>query len=269
MSARAHSHFLEERCTWTCDRLPWITMLLLLSNLVCFSLRPADLSSVSYKATESSQQWSTVWTYAFFHVDEYHLLSNMLVFVPAGALLEATDSNARMVIVTLCGIPYAAMGHGLFERTRGVIGFSGVVYAVIVYQLALLSKNWKEMRCRPTHTDPWVTTRAFLSSSQIRLVVFVFLFVAEIILSSRSSTISLGGHIVGGISGLFVGLAIGSNVRLDWWEVLMPLVGVVGHLSLALAGFCSIQVASGTYGLLLTPLLSLFAAKELMLGVST
>ena len=165
--------------------------------------------------------------------------------------------------MTACAIPYSALGHGFVERNRGVVGFSGVIYATLAYQVALLAKNWKEMRCRSHHPSPLIAARACISSAQVRLLVIVFLILSEIALMQRATNVSHGGHGIGAASGMLTGLAIGSNVYLDCWEVVAPVLGVIGHLALSLAGFVTMQVAGATYGLILSVPLAVYASKEL------
>ena len=111
-------HFLQERCLFTCNRFPWVTAVFFSVNLAIFYHVSAPLHTVAYRADATSTQWGTTWSYAFFHVDSYHLWSNMIIFFLGGALLEATDTNGRMLLVTLCAIPYSAMGHGFAYVSR-------------------------------------------------------------------------------------------------------------------------------------------------------
>lgn len=222
------------------------------------------MSRVAYVADGSSAQWGTAWSYAFFHADAYHLWSNMVIFLLGGALLEATDTNGRLLVTTLCAIPYSALGHGLVYGNRvGVVGFSGVVYAVLAYQLSLLIKNWQEMRCRLNNPDPYIAFRSCVSSAWVRIAIAIILILSEVGLMQGATNVSHGGHGFGAVSGVLVGLAIGSNVLLDWWELLIPIVGILGHLALALSAFANLQSAVGTYGLLTAVPLAIYSAKEL------
>lgn len=262
--AQKRPHFLQQRCAYSLNRFPWATLSFFVLNVVTFYGASIVPEQIAYSKGDSGAQWRTVWSYAFFHVDAYHLWSNMVVLLLAGSLLEATDANARMVVTTLCAIPCSAIGHGLVYGIHvPVVGFSGVVYAVLAYQFSLLAKNWKEMRCRPRSEDPFIECRALISSAPIRLCVAIVLVVVEVSLMHNTTGVSHGGHGFGALSGFFVGLAIGSNVYFDWWECVIPLIGIIGHLGLVMAAFASMQVAGGTYGLLLTIPVALFVVREL------
>lgn len=246
-----------------CNRFPWVTLCLFFTEIVVFFTTSVTLTEVAYDPRDSLGHWKTVWTHAFFHVDTYHLYSNMFVFLFAGALLEATDTNSRLLLVVLCSIPIAALGHGIVSPSRRVIGASGYVYAVLTYQIALLIKNWREMRCRSNHRDPWIETRSCISSAPVRLVIILLLLTSEISLHANATDISTGGHVFGALSGLLIGLAVGTNVTFDWWELTLPVVGLASYLAVGVVGFPTRQVACGTYALLLSQLVAFYAAKEL------
>ena len=261
---RARPHFLQERCADSCNRFPWVTLFLVCTNIIVFYVADDPTRALAYRANGSPAQWGTAWSYAFFHVDAYHLWSNMIIFVLGGALLEATDTNGRLLVVSICAVPCSALGHGIVYGDRvGVIGFSGVVYAVLAYQLALLVKNWREMRCRPNNPDPYIACRACVSSAPVRIVIAIILLLGEIGFMQGATNVSRGGHGFGALSGVFVGLAIGSNVLLDWWELVIPVIGMLGQISLSCAGFATRQSAVGMYGLLASLPIALYAAKEL------
>ena len=185
----------------------------------------------------------------------------------AGVLLEAaaaaaTDTNLRLLIVIAAATPISVIGHGLFSDNP-VIGASGYVYAVLVYQIALLLKNWREMRTRASHPNARIEWRATYSSSVVRLIFAIVLLVTEIVLS-QYTTVSKGGHLFGALTGLFVGLAVGSNVTItiDVWEILLPWFGVCGLLALLMVGVATNQIAATLFGWIAMPIVIFYAARK-------
>ena len=96
-SGTPRKHFLQERCTWTWDRLPWTTSVLAVVETVVFRWVPRR-ARWGYSVRNPDSWWEP-WTYAFFHLDSTHLGTNMGTLLLSGVVLEATDSNLRMLLV--------------------------------------------------------------------------------------------------------------------------------------------------------------------------
>ena len=258
----ARPHFLERRCTGGWDRLPIATSVFLVAAVACFySLEVAtQVDDLAYE--RESPPWYTAWAYAFGHLSASHLWSNMVIFALGGALFEATEGNARLVVVIGASTPIAALGHGVFSGRR-VLGASGYVYATLTYQIALLLKNWREMRARPHHEDGWIACRSVASSAPMRLTIALILFIAEIVSSQYTSNVSNGGHLFGALAGIFLGVTVGSNVVIDACELCCPLVGLVGYLALAIVGFATRQYAAGALALVPLPVAIAIAVGEI------
>eukprot|EP00966_Prymnesium_polylepis_P290436 6709049-Prymnesium_polylepis.1 len=205
-------HFLDKRCTFTVDRWPWVTCSLCISCIAIF-YAGIDSSNFAYKINNPSA-WATPFLYAFFHANSSHLWSNMIIFLLAGIAFEATENTWRLFITVMVSTPLAAGGQG-FASENGVIGASGFVYAVIVYQLALVLKNFREMRYRPYAKSLYISVRSVISAATTRLIFGLVLLVAEIVSTQYNNNISHGAHALGAASGILLSMAMGSNVVID------------------------------------------------------
>lgn len=236
-------HFLEERCTGACDRWPIVTSALVVS---CIAVFYSNVPLLPYARDGMPERWYAPFAYAFFHVDAFHLWSNVIILFLAGVVFEATETNARLLLTLMVSAPFAAAGQG-FASDRGVVGISGVVYAVLVYQVALVVKNCREMRSRPSHPDWYVVTRSSLSSSCARLSFGLVLLVGEIITSQYAADVSYGGHALGAVSGFLLSLSIGSNVVIDACELVVPLAGLCGLIAVVVAIVSTGQYAAAIW----------------------
>ena len=244
-------HFLAERCTYTFFRYPWITTILCATCIgfhyvddIGFEMsyardHCAPVAAPKSENCEAFHYWYTPATHYIAHVSDGHLWQNIFILAIAGTILELTESSARMLLTVFVSGPIAAAGHGLFYPNR-VRGVSGVVYAVIVYQIALVCKNFREMQFR-TDGSIYIMYRAALSAAPTRLLIGALLLLAEIVVSATSSNVSHAAHVAGGIAGFFCGLAFGSNVVIDPLEFIIPFVGVIGLFGLIL-GILSQQI---------------------------
>lgn len=246
-------HFLDERCTFSLNRFPFVTLAFFAA---CAAAHYAKVEQAAYSTTA---EWYTPFSYAFFHTDSSHLWNNMVVFIVAGSINELIGGNGRMLTVVLVSIPIAASGHGLFYSNR-VVGASGVVYATIVYQLTLVVKNWHEMRIRTDNGG--LLVRSLVSDRRARVAVALVLLVSEIIVSRRSTNISHATHGFGSLAGFALSVAIGVNVRIDCWELVLPCIGTIIYVSLLVVCIGSGQAEAGAFAALPLPLVFFFAGKE-------
>lgn len=235
-------HFLQRRCTYTYDRWPWATCAFFIACVCTFygtdSLQP-------YRRNDPSR-WFAPFVYAFFHIDSFHLWSNMIILLFGGVAMEATETTLRVFLTIMISIPLSAAGQG-FASDRGVVGASGFVYAILVYQVALVLKNCREMRVRSNHREWYIVLRSVLSSAYTRLAFGILLLIAEIIVSQYSTNVSSAGHALGAVAGLFAGMAIGTNVVIDVAELIIPLVGWCGLFGLVIAALSTSQYAAALW----------------------
>ena len=264
-------NFMNERCTCGIDRVPVVTISVFVLQLcVFYSSQPWSSNmwyAYGYRHPEHTN-WFSPLTYSVFHIDVFHLWSNMGVFVISGAIIELTEASVRLAVVLLISTPMAAMGHGLVS-TAPVVGASGFVYATIAYQLALAFKNWREMRI--LRDSPVFTTfTSIISSVYMRVFVAVLLLVMEFAFSNTVSNTSHGGHALGALAGLTVGIVIGSNVRIDFLEVVLPCIGllmyIVGAMAIAAA---SGQILCLVYLIVCFPILIWYVLQEWMQWIAT
>ncbi len=250
-------HFLDARCTYSLNRLPLVTLAIFITNVV-FYYQP--VTRVSYSTT--SPIWYSSLSYAFFHSDASHLWNNMVIFLISGTINESIGGNGRMLVLVLASIPIAASGHGLYHE-NGVVGASGIVFAVIVYQLTLVLKNWNEMRTRLDHRNFCVALRSMFSDARARVTFAVLLLISEILVAQQQETnISHATHAFGALSGACLSAAICVNTKLDWWEFAIPWIGVALYVLLVVVAFLSNQKSAGLFSFVPLPFVILYACKE-------
>lgn len=211
--------------------------------------RPDDPNNVLNKMNTVSQDkrecdeeayWYTPATHSIAHTTDNHLWQNMVTAAIAGTILELTESSARVLLTVLVSGPASAGGHGIVYPNNPVRGVSGVVFAFIIYQLALAAKNFREMRIRQNGSF-LIVYRSTLSATSTRLVFAALLLASEIVLSATTTNVSHAGHAAGAAAGFFCGLAFGSNVVIDPLEIVIPFVGVLGLFGMILGILASEQ----------------------------
>lgn len=261
-------HFLQERCTYTVFRFPWVTSTLCAVCIAVYYtdesfqisyarnhceliererglLNPEDPNHIANKgavdgpACDNHKYWYTAATHSIAHNSGEHLWQNIVILAIAGTILELTESSARTLLTVLISGPASAAGHGILHDNP-VRGVSGVVYAVIAYQIALVAKNFREMRFRDDGTF-LVIYRSALSAASSRLIIGAMLLISEIVVSVNSTNVSHSGHAAGAIAGVFCGLAFGSNVIVEPLEIIIPFVGVIGLFGMILGVLASGQ----------------------------
>lgn len=269
MTETGRVHFLQQRCTYTIFRFPWITCTLCAVCIAVYytretfqmsyardhceliargwSLRvPNDPNNIQNKYRtdapddcDNHKYWYTAATHSIAHNTERHLWQNILILVIAGTILELTESSARALLTVLIAGPTSAAGHGIVHDNP-VRGVSGIVYGIIVYQIALVAKNFREMQFRDDGSF-LVIYRSALSAASSRLVIGALLLISEIAVSVNSTNISHSGHAAGALAGALCGLAFGSNVIIEPLEIIIPFVGVLGLFGMILGVLASGQ----------------------------
>ena len=183
--------------------------------------------------------WYTPVTSIFMHLNLAHLLSNALVLVWAGVLLEVTEGSLHMWNVCIGAGTLGCGYHGVYADSR-VRGASGAIYGVLWSQIGLLALNWSDMPGR------WV-----------RLLIALGLFAAELTLyiAWHDERIAYQAHLFGSLAGIFISLVSGKNVVLYRWELLLNVGGIIGYVGLV-AGVCAgAQWAAAGWAALIVPLL--------------
>ena len=215
---------------------------------------PVNLSDLAY---DVRSPWYTSITYAFFHTSGGHLWSNVIVFALAGTMNELIGSSLRALILTCAAIPVSASGQGVYSPDRSVVGLSGVVYAAVLYQLALAVKNFKEMGAERS------LCLRFVSHGITRVCLAASLLASEIALSfTQGSGVSYASHVFGSTCGVAVSFAIGVNLVQHENEILLPWIGVAMFAALTCVAFVTGQAACGLLEFACLFPLCMYASRE-------
>lgn len=242
--------------------MPIVTISMFILQLTIFYSSSSPKAWKTYGYQHPGRiSWFTPLTYSVFHLDSFHIWSNMIIFLVSGTIIELTEAGLRLAIVLLISTPMAAMGHGLVSSSL-VVGASGFVYATITYQLALALKNWREMRVR-RDASAIITFRSIVSSVYTRLLIGVVLLTSEIGFSNARTNTSHGGHAFGALGGLVVGVVVGSNVRIDMLEIVLPALGLLAYIVSAMAiSAASGQILCLVYFVVFLPILIWYVLQE-------
>jgi membrane associated rhomboid family serine protease len=175
------------------DRLPLVTAALALICLVAYVMEvdayglfpDADELRAAGGASRDAiadGDWWTLLTANVLHVTPWHLLLNLLALLIVGILLEREVGWARFGVLCLVG-GLASMGLGvLLQIGAGVVGVSGVVYAIAA----------------------WAVVRDVHRTRALGIVAWSILPIG-VIYTFLVPGISIGGHLGGLLAGLTVG----------------------------------------------------------------
>jgi rhomboid-related protein 1/2/3 len=109
----------------------------------CWSEVPLYLSS---NAEENREETWRYLSYALLHLDFMHLMSNMLIFLPTGIILELVHGPVRIGAIFFMGIIFGALGHLAYQEGGSLIGASAGCYAILGTNIANVVKNGDVMK---------------------------------------------------------------------------------------------------------------------------
>ena len=227
-------------------RFPYYTLIYVVVCIFMFfrddTATQGNLAYVHDRATGTSSEWYTPMSATFLHVNGAHLWLNMCMLGMGGGLLEFTEGHYFMLTLHLGAGPLAFGFHGFGSRMR-VRGASGVIYAIIFSQVALLKLNWRELRC-----ERWV--RLLMLSALIAMEVSLYI-------TSPAHSTSYLSHLFGALIGICISLVCAKNVKVTWWEPIVIALAFGAYVSFCIFIFITGQFACAIWGLGVTPKLLL------------
>jgi len=227
---------------------PLVTAVLVAAVIIAYhtggaapSLNTSSFSaSITYAAGESA--WYTSLSASLGHLHPTHLWSNVAMLAAAGALCEVTEGHLRMVLLAWGGATLGFGFYGAIAQTGStVVGISGIIYALIWVELAMLALNWSQMFFR------WLRLGGMLALLTADLVLYLA--------GQQGDSVAFWAHVGGQLAGILIGLAIGVNVVRQAWEVWLRVIGVVGVGVMVIVVMARQQIAAGVLGALLLPFL--------------
>ncbi|XP_027211267.1 rhomboid-related protein 2 isoform X1 [Penaeus vannamei] len=185
---------------------------------------PAPIySPLIYNPYRRYEAWRFV-SYALIHSGWLHLVTNLVMQLLFGVLLELVHRWWRIMLVYFAGVLAGSLAHSLTAPSMYLAGASGGVYSVMYAHAGNLVLNWSEMEYR------W-----------IQLIIIIFVSVLDLSYAFYdtygSATPSNTGHMAhlgGAIAGVLVGVSILRNLqrrrweRVCWWVSFIIYVILVG-----------------------------------------
>jgi len=194
-------------------------------------------------------------TYMFLHGDTYHLAWNvcfqLLVGIPLEMGQPGWKGSLRVGSLFMAGIFVGALGAGISERSKYLVGSSPGTYALIMAHLATIALNWKEDGKLAKKQSEEKGTTPYQAYLLTKIRVARLIFVIGFMLTDAGLTIknvlqceadgsdckqiSRAGHAFGAIVGLMVGVFVLKNRKVEDWEI-----------KLQIAAFSVFSIFSGT-----------------------
>ncbi len=211
---------------------PWITLLLILANVVVFAVElsqgselpvfaqrwglvPADVSAwLRQQPGADAGPDVTLLTSMFLHADWLHLLLNMLYLAVFGATVERRLGRLRYTVLYLVAGVVGGLAHVLSGPTSDVpaIGASGAIAGVIGANLVLLPGASVGSLAPVLFPQPVRNVPAFVLLAIWAIAQF-FTGLATIAAASR---MAWWAHVGGFLGGVVLALLLRTRER-RWW----------------------------------------------------
>ncbi|WP_108125359.1 rhomboid family intramembrane serine protease [Saccharospirillum mangrovi] len=193
------------------NSIPWVTYLLLATNLVVFGLShiPVDTAAVfnQYSFIAAQPEWKTAFTSMFLHANLVHILGNMFFLWMYGDNVEDTLGPVRYLG---CYLLLGLLATGTYWLLRGfstvpLVGASGAISGVMGLYLVFYPH---------AHTDLYFPTRhrwiliAHLSARGAILAWLACQLVFFALTIKHSGGTAFSAHIGGLLGGVGLGLLL-------------------------------------------------------------
>ncbi|XP_071524961.1 rhomboid-related protein 1-like [Panulirus ornatus] len=182
-------------------------------------------SPLIYNPYRRYEAWRYL-TYALIHSGYVHLVTNLVMQLVLGLLLELVHGWWRVGTIYLAGVLAGSLSQSITAPRTYLAGASGGVYSITYAHVGNLLLNWSEMSFR------WV-----------QLILCLSLTIGDISFalwdSYGSPTPSNTGHMAhlgGAIAGALVGINILRNLKKRQWERYCWWAALVIYLALVLVG---------------------------------
>lgn len=155
-----------------------------------------------------------------------------------GGLLEFSEGHAFMAAIHIGSGPLGFGFHGI-ESDMRVRGASGVIYAIMFAQVALLIMNWRELRC-----ERWLRLLVLVGLTSMEVVMYV---------TNPNHGTAYFAHLFGALIGIGISVICAQNVKVRWFEPILIAVAFVAHVAYCIVMFGTGQSPCGLWGLLIVP----------------
>lgn len=179
---------------------PWVNWLLLLANLGFFAAQLLDPSLMQRAMLAvPSLDLPQFLTYAFVHVNGWHLLFNLPVLYVLGGGVNDRLGHVGYLAFYLAGAVFSGIGF-IFAGGSAVVGASGAIGAVMGGYLVLQPRSRIIMR--------FFRLSAHVPSTYLIIAYFLYNLVMSLIRSADTQDVAYEAHLAGMIFGFIICLAL-------------------------------------------------------------
>jgi membrane associated rhomboid family serine protease len=188
-----------------CRSRPWVNGLLLLANAAVFAGQMADPTLMRrYMLAMPTIDLPRFLTYAFVHVNAWHLAFNLPVLYVLGGGVNDRLGPVGYLAFYLGGGVFAGIGF-ILAGGDAVVGASGAIGAVMGGYLALLPKSQIVMR--------FFGFSAYVPSLYLIVIYFLYNLVMSLSGGVTTQEVAYAAHVAGMVFGFVVCLGL-MGVRL-------------------------------------------------------
>ncbi|XP_012934992.2 rhomboid-related protein 2 [Aplysia californica] len=151
------------------------------------------------------EAWRFV-SYCLMHEGFVDLLFNVVLQLAFGIPLEIMFSFWRVMILYICGVVVASLGHSVCDRYYGLAGAAGGCYAVLAAHVLSMIMNWKNLNNNKKESG----AKRILCSVTLRIIIILILVAAQIALAVYrrwgvdDPKVGIAAHVGGIVTGKWV-----------------------------------------------------------------
>ncbi|KAL3270312.1 hypothetical protein HHI36_009363 [Cryptolaemus montrouzieri] len=199
ITPKSNKHDTKEICNYCVQNIPYLIVVISLTEAIFFIKSDINLRHLlRFEPNRRYQIWRYL-TYMLIHEDAVHLVLNMILQCIFAFFLETKQGRIRVGIVYLVGGLTGALGASCLNPGL-LIGASAGVYSLLISLVADLYLNYENTKYKVCRS----LCIAVIVLSDISFNFYHYL-------SRDEPLISWEAHVFGGITGLFLGLALYNN----------------------------------------------------------
>jgi len=210
---------------------PWFTFIsvVLLIGIYIFneyfkSSGTVIFDMLVYNPARRYEVWR-YFTYILLHGSVLHLTLNLCLLLMVSLPLEMTHGTVRTQIVALAGAITSCLLFSVSNPKAFLVGSSGAVTSLVTAHLASIILNWREdtlilrQRFRNSQATSPIFGKPVRIARVLLVIVILCLDIYKFCQDNEDTKIAFTAHIGGAVSGLFVGIVVLQNRRVQHWEV--------------------------------------------------
>jgi membrane associated rhomboid family serine protease len=202
---------IKEECI---KHFPFYSLFMLFIYLSFYYIFPESNYSSIELNTKYSYQIYRYYTYSLLHANVMHLIINLYTWIVFASIVEYDSGSIRSFGIHLSSIIGGSFATGWQSRITNVptkvIGASGGIYGMLSSIISDLILNWNEFSKYKKFVYISILTTTITSDIVTNIVYY-------------NPKISYSAHIGGFINGIFGGLILSRNRKIDKWEKKMQI----------------------------------------------